>query len=577
MSKMQSFKAAFDELATHGYLGDPNGQLAYAYMRVSSDEQADEGRSGLPRQMLHIHDIALERKLKISWDMVFADDYTGFEFERRPELSRLRREYKSNNRCAHVVMEHLDRLSRNADWHQGFLLDEMKRYGLEPIFWKAFSSRVERAVMGAIAQDAMELSLHRMMEGRRQKAKTGRVTARTLAYGYKFVDSEGNEGTSARRDTHYAIYEPEAQVVRKIFHDIASGKTLGQVAAELTGLYPTPTGQIIWGRASVRAILKRPTYKGEFHSMRWGKDQDGRPTENENYIVVPVPAIVRPEVWEEANRVLEKNRQTAARNAKKPYLLTGLMKCASCGRSFMGHQGRTRLNGRRLPTPQRVYHCTSRTDHKRALIGCPQGYIGCNKLDDAVWYIVCQVLLEPQVLVEAVERHFTNDENAALLEQIRFLEQQIEDKSKEEEKLYRAYLAGAFDASEFAEKRRIIKETSQVLAAEVEHLKARVLTLEQVAAQKQLIMKMAAQLQNAGQLKNVPFDVKRQVIKLVVDQVTVDTREQWVRVVGAVSETYALLSVAGGSKSEGIHLEQNALKMSADPTSLKNVRIQPPA
>nr|MBP6178487.1 hypothetical protein [Anaerolineales bacterium] len=44
--------------------------------------------------------------------------YYGFEFSDRPELSRLRREYSSDKRRAHVVViEHLDRLSRNADWH----------------------------------------------------------------------------------------------------------------------------------------------------------------------------------------------------------------------------------------------------------------------------------------------------------------------------------------------------------------------------------------------------------------------------------------------------------------------------
>src|SRR5258708_39209155 len=98
-------------------------------------------------------------------------------------------------------MEFLDRLSRNADWHQGFLLDEMKKHGIEPVFWKPFSSRVERAVMGAVAQDAMELSLMRMIEGQRAKARSGRVTAKTLSYGYIFVDSNGNEGATARRDT----------------------------------------------------------------------------------------------------------------------------------------------------------------------------------------------------------------------------------------------------------------------------------------------------------------------------------------------------------------------------------------
>lgn len=573
MAKAQFFKPAFDALATNGYLGDPNGQPAYAYMRVSSDEQADEGRSGLPRQISHIHEIANEKKLKISWDMVFADDYTGFEFERRPELSRLRREFKSGQRRAHaVVMEHLDRLSRNADWHQGFLLDEMKRNGLDPVFWKAFSSRVERAVMGAIAQDAMELSLMRMKDGRREKAKSGRVTARIAAYGYKLVDSAGREGLTSRRDTHYAIYEPEAQVIRKIFTDIAGGKTMGQVAAELTGIYPTPSGGTLWGRNSIRPILKRPTYKGEFHSGRYGKDEAGRHIENEDFVIVPVPAIVSPEVWDEANRVLEKNKQTAARNAKKPYLLTGLMRCASCGRSFMGHNGRTRLNGKRLPTPQRVYHCTSRTDDRRALIGCPQGYIGCNKLDDAVWHIVCQVLLEPEVMIEALDRHFADDDNAVLLEQIAFLEAQVTDKAKEEEKIYRAYVAGAFDEHEFADKRRILKESTQILLFEIERLKERVLTHEQVADQKRFILQMAAQLKKAGQLKNVPFEIKRQVIKLVVNHITIDTREQWIRVEGAISETYALVTIAGSYKSEPVPVK--AELKDSDPIVIANNHTQ---
>jgi site-specific DNA recombinase len=576
MAKSEFFKPAFDSLASNGYLGDPSGKLAYAYIRVSSDEQADEGRSGLPRQISHIHEIACEKKLKISWDLVFADDYTGFEFERRPELSRLRREFKSGQRRANaVVMEHLDRLSRNADWHQGFLLDEMKRNGLDPVFWKAFSSRVERAVMGAIAQDAMELSLMRMKDGRIEKAKSGRVTAKVAAYGYKLVDSNGLEGLTSRRDTHYAVYEPEAQVIRKIFNDIASGKTMGQVAAELTGLFPTPGGATVWGRASIRAILKRSTYKGEFHSGRYGKDDNGRDIENADYIVVPVPAIVSPEVWDEANRVLEKNKQTAIRNAKKPYLLTGLMRCASCGRSFMGHNGRTRLNGKRLPTPQRVYHCTSRSDHRRKLIGCPQGYIGCNKLDDAVWHIVCQVLLEPQVMIEALNRHFADDDNTVVLEQIAFLEAQLVDKSKEEEKVYRAYVAGAFDEHEFADKRRILKETAQVLMFEIERLKDRVLTREQIEEQKRFILHMAAQLKKADRLRNVPFEIKRQVIKLVVNQISIDTREQLIHVEGAISETYALVSLTGSNKSEP-HLWNDKL-VGSDPIEITNNLSRPPA
>src|SRR5258706_4639646 len=179
------FKGGFDALAVDGCIGSPHGQLAYAYIRVSSDEQADEGRSGLPRQIEHIDEIGIKRGYKIPWDYVFADDYTGFEFEERPALSILREEYKSPHRRANaVVMEHLDRLSRNASWHQGFLLEHMQRHEVSAIFWKEFSSLIERSVLGAVAQEGMEQSKRRMMEGNLHKARSGRVTAHTAAYGY---------------------------------------------------------------------------------------------------------------------------------------------------------------------------------------------------------------------------------------------------------------------------------------------------------------------------------------------------------------------------------------------------------
>jgi hypothetical protein len=68
------------------------------------------------------------------------------------------------------------------------------------------------------------------------------------------------------------------------------------------------------------------------------------------------------------------------------------------------------------------------------LIGCPQGYIGCIKLDDAVWNIVCEDLLEPHILIESLDRHFTDGENATLLEQITFLETQIDGKLRKKRK-----------------------------------------------------------------------------------------------------------------------------------------------
>lgn len=70
----------------------------------------------------------------------------------------------------------------------------MKRYEVEPIFWKAFTSVIERTVVGIIAQESAERTRQITTEGIRLKAKRGRITARWPAYGYKFVDSNGKVG-----------------------------------------------------------------------------------------------------------------------------------------------------------------------------------------------------------------------------------------------------------------------------------------------------------------------------------------------------------------------------------------------
>ena len=271
-------KETFQQLAPKGYLGDPNGELAYCYLRVSTAQQAEEGRSGLPRQLLHCHEAALKHHLMITWDMVFTDDgFTGFEFEQRPALSQLRGEIKRESRSRYVVIEHLDRLSRNARWHQGFILEEFSTYHIAVVFWKAFSSEIERAVMGTIAEEGMRAEILRMSEGLRLKAKSGRVTAKRPRFGYMFVDSEGKVSDKVRKDTHYALHPEKSKIVRWIYDSlIHDHKTLGRIAAEMNakGIAPIFTSAV-WCVATIAHMIYDPVYKGEFYAHRWYREENG--------------------------------------------------------------------------------------------------------------------------------------------------------------------------------------------------------------------------------------------------------------------------------------------------------------
>jgi len=557
------FKAEFDALATQNVIGHPNGELAYGYLRVSSAGQADEGRSGLPRQIMNVHEAAVRHGLKIPWEYLFADDDSGFEFADRPDLSRLRQEYKSSRRRANaVVMEHLDRLSRNADWHQGYLLDEMRQYGLQAVFWKEFTSRIERAVMGAIAQDGMEQAKQRMAEGNVHKARSGRVTARTPAYGYKLVDSKGREGDTAKKDTHYAVREDQAYVVQQIYRWMLEGNSLRSIASRLNENHPPPKRTAYWNGRLVWMIIKNPVYKGEYMAHTWKQVKvpintnttsltGGTvrtivrkvPRPPEEWIKVSVPAIVSAQEWELANKILEKNAQMSRRNGKDPYLLTGLVKCSCCSHSYNGRRRlRTSKAGKVWKTTWYVCSSTAGVYPQavREQIGCTQGHISGLILEEAVWSVVYQVLLYPQILLDVLEREFHGDRNEQLAAQIAFLESQIESTKTEDEKLYKAYVAGVFNEVEYAGRRKLIKDNQQKLTVELRQLGDNLISPDRFEQQKQTILLICERATANGLAHDAPFEIKRNIIKAIVEKIVLNVDENWFELDGIIHGRYSL-------------------------------------
>jgi site-specific DNA recombinase len=561
MAHNDFFKEEFDNLATENVIGDPKGEVAYGYLRVSSSEQAEEGRSGLPRQIMHIHEVAVRHHLKIPWECIFADDHTGFEFRGRPALTRLRQEFKRSNRLAHtLVIEHLDRLSRNADWHQGFLLDEMQEYHLSVFFWKTFSSRIERAVMGAISQEGMEQEKQRMLEGRIMKAQSGRVTAKTRAYGYIFVDSEGKEGSKAKKDTYYAPHPKESEIMRLIFQKVAyEGMGTFALANYLQERVPPPAKYAYWQCTQLQLFIRNPLYKGQFIANRTKEikvpAKNQRPNQpvklvtkkvirpKEEWIIVPVPPLVSPELWEAANRVLDKNAQMASRNGKLPYLLTGLLVCATCGCHYAGSSRYYRWKNSDQKSQYCCYRCCSRANLPSAHskdIDCTQGQIERDKLEAMVWLCMCKALHEPQMLLDHLDRRLKTEEHQGIEQQIRFLERQLKEKDVEDDKLYKAYMADVFDAHEFAARRELVKEAKAKVGQELSTLYAQQVKQEDIEAMRALVISASQKALSGGLLVEMPFESKQQMLKLLVDRIVINTNERWFKIEGVLSGTFSL-------------------------------------
>jgi site-specific DNA recombinase len=325
----------------------------------------------------------------------------------------------------------------------------------------------------------------------------------------------------------------------------------------------TPPGRFIhWDLKMLQILVRNPVYKGEFVANRSRQiklTRGGNPdslTEGstrtvlrkiqrprEEWIVIPVPAIISPEIWEQANQMINKPATTP----NHAYLLTGLVQCGTCSYSFGGAAKRYMKSkyrsGPKFETWRLYYRCSStrgRTPAIREFIGCNQLTVSAHVLDEAVWSNVYEVLLHPDILLSALEREFRNDQNEQLRQQIIFLKEQIRESACEDTKLYRAYLAGAFDEVEYAEQRKALKDKSQNAASEIARLNSLLMTPEQYDERKQEIILICQNATANGLTLDAPFELKKRIIHTIIDRIVLNVNEGWFELNGIFSGRYHL-------------------------------------
>ncbi len=118
----------------------------------------------------------------------------------------------------------------------------------------------------------------------------------------------------------------------------------------------TRTGKEYWDHKTIWDMLKNPAYKGEaaFGKTRWVPNgprlrvPHGKPTQprrpfwgedapKEDWISIPVPALIDPALFDAVQEQLEENRRRARLPEKgSRYLLQGLLVCAKCGYAYHG-------------------------------------------------------------------------------------------------------------------------------------------------------------------------------------------------------------------------------------------------
>ena len=160
--------------------------------------------------------------------------------------------------------------------------------------------------------------------------------------------------------------------------------------------------------------------------------------------------------------------------------------------------------------------------------------ISSKRLDDLVWNTVITALLDRTRLEEGMERYFSRQKQETTKDELVFVQTQLTQLELEDEKLYQAYVAGAFEADEYAVKRRGLWERKKRLEDEKEKLQKRFAQQSSREEQKQQILASVDELRRRAD-EELPFELKRKILLRVVDKVIVNTREEWFELEGAIS------------------------------------------
>lgn len=355
---------------------------AVVYARVSTEDQAENGFS-LAAQLEATHKYAEAR----GWEVVgeFVDDGVSgaIPFADRPAGVRAWAMLKSGAADA-LICQNVDRLSRDVV-DLLVTIRELLRLGVEVHCLDLGRVTSEYDIMLVIrgwqGSDERAKIRERSMRGKRQKLAQGMVMGSRRPYGYDFLrDARG-------RVVNFVVNENEARVVRLIYQLYTKGDggaplSLYAVAQHLTAA-GIPTQQArkrsyqAWTPATLTRILNNTVYKGEW---RYHFSDTGE------IFVIKVPAIVDAETWEAAQVQRGRNSRKAARNAKRDYLLRGIIRCG-CGYSMVG-----------MTLNERYYSCSTRTNFTKEARPCHSALVRADKLEALVWDYFKAMLTDPTTL-----------------------------------------------------------------------------------------------------------------------------------------------------------------------------------
>lgn len=315
---------------------------AALYTRVSTLEQVQYGYS-IGEQKERLKNYAQSQDFSIV--DIYSDEGISGKSLIRPAMERLINDIKAN-KIDIVLIYKLDRLSRRVkDVLE--LVELFDKYNVtlfslnENIDLSSPFGRASLKMSATFSEFERETIVERMQMGKSARAKMGKYACPgKCPFGYRLN----------REKDCLDINEREAEAIREMFDKyIYDGLSFRKLYEYMKTKYSDI--KFFSHDMSCKDVIERPLYAGYFNYKG-----------NELIKAVNVPPIISMETYLKAQEIVKKNTTKRERD-NSPYLLTGLMLCAKCGRTYVGKcykQNIIKKNGERVFYKRTAYGCTAR-------------------------------------------------------------------------------------------------------------------------------------------------------------------------------------------------------------------------
>lgn len=419
--------------------------LAAAYLRVSTDEQAEHGYS-LPAQKERLGAFITAQGWNL-YNFYIDDGYSGKDLE-RPAMQKLIADAQ-NKKFNYIVVIKLDRLSRRQKDVLHLIEDvfEVAEVGFrsvtEPFDTTTPFGKAAIGMMAVFAQLERETTVERVKMAKKEAAKQGRFGGGGVAYGYKhdmvnkslYIDDE----TAPTIELIYSLYESGQYGFRSLALELVN-----------RGI-SAPEGDI-WYKDTIKKILLNPTYAG--YIPRCGELNEGKHD-----------AIISRDRWEKVQIMIKEKYMP--RPSKDPTnLLTGLLYCGNCGaRMRFKTQNWKDPKGTGKVWTKRYYICYSRAKYDRMIkdINCKLPFISVEKLNEGVINYLTNLSLSPQLMEKSIQKSLKKYDHSSSDKELNVIKKEINGIQKKIDRWNNAYENGAIEVSELSRRTQNLRDKRTLL------------------------------------------------------------------------------------------------------------------